>query len=98
MDKYRYETCCVNAIGDDITAMVDVAREITLRTFRKHCDTREWEEHMGYSRRGRGGLPLSRDWHVSYHKSKYQGRPCYYARHSAIEHIFTRERIRPLDV
>lgn len=89
-EKFTYETNCVDSgDGQAIQAMVDRAHDITLRTFRKRCDTFAWETQMGYERRG--GLPLSRDWHVSFHKSVYCGKPCYYARHSAIEHIFTEE-------
>jgi hypothetical protein len=85
--RYVYETCCVDCDGPSIIAMLEAAREVSLKTFRRRCDTREWEAKMGYERHG--GLPLSRDWHVSYHKSVFRGRPCYYAVHSAIEYIFT---------
>lgn len=87
--KFEYLTCCVHSDGPSINRMTDAAREVTLRTFRRRCATRNWEESLGYERAGRGGLALSNDWHVSFHKSVYRGRPCYYARHSAIEHIFT---------
>lgn len=87
--RFHYHTCCVHSDARSIHDMTDRAREITLATFRKRCETLEWETGLGYERDGRGGLPLSRDWHVSYFKSHYRGKPCYYARHSAIEHIFT---------
>lgn len=90
MVKFQYLTCCVNSDADSIHAMTEQAIGITLHTFRRRCDTREWEEDLGYERRGRG-LPMSRDWHVRYFKSIYRGRPCYYAVHSAIEHIFVNE-------
>ena len=87
--KYEYLTCCVHSDAQSIHDMVDRARQVSLRTFRKHCESFEWEQGMGYLRRG--GLPLSRDWHVAYFKSEYQGQPCYYVVHSATEHIFTAE-------
>ncbi len=88
--KYRYLTCCVGMPMKDVPSlneMIDNSREVTLKTFRKHCDSREWEDSMGYLRRG--GLPLSGDWHVRFYKSKFKGKPCYYVVHSAIDYIFT---------
>ena len=88
--KMTYETCCVNSDAESIEAMTDAALEGSFKTFRRRCDTTEWERRQGYDvGHERGGLRLRRDWHVSYHRSTYQGRPCYYAVHSAIEHIFT---------
>lgn len=90
--KIWYRTCCVNSTASAINAMVDRAREVTYRTFRKHVSAAvmdEWAANMGYdvgSRRG--GLRLKADWHVSYHKSVYRGNNCWYIRHSAIEYIF----------
>lgn len=31
---------------------------------------------------------MPHDWHVSYHRSMFRGKPCIYVRHSAIEYIF----------
>jgi hypothetical protein len=36
-------------------------------------------------------LTLEKDWHVSYHRSTYQGKPCYFMVHSAIEYVFVRD-------
>lgn len=88
--KLPYLTCCVGLAMRDVgalNAMTEAAQEVTLATFRRRCDTRAWEAHMGYER-SRHGLALSRDWHVTYHRSQWKGRRCYYARHSAIEYIF----------
>ena len=38
------------------------------------------------------GLHLSRDWGVSFYRSRYRGNRCYYMQHSAIEYIFIRSR------
>jgi len=92
MRNFTYETCCVNSDGPSITAMVDAAREIKLGTFRRHCESSRLESELGYCR---GGLSLARDWHVTFYKSRFRGRPCYYLRHSAIEYVFT-EQSRPL--
>lgn len=87
--EFHYITCCVNANGDDINAMVDLAREVSYRTIRRRCaDLGEWARSMGYCR---GGLTLKNDWAVSYYKSTYRKQPCYYILHSAIEYIFTRQ-------
>jgi len=36
----------------------------------------------------RADLKLRDDWAVHFHKSTYEGRPCYYMDHSRIEYIF----------
>lgn len=70
--------------------MVDAARSITFATFRRNCaGVQDWARSMGYSIAGERGLHLKDDWAVSYHKSVYSGRPCYFIRHSAIEYIWT---------
>ena len=85
----QYETCCVHANGDDITEMVDQAIDVTYRTILRHCKgLREWAKNMGYEANSREGLTLQKDWHVSYHRSKYRGKRCYYVQHSGIEHIW----------
>lgn len=87
--KY-YRTCCIHAAGEAIREMVEGAREISYRTFRKHChDLDGWAQAMSYFLYPSQGLTLKRDWHVAYYKSTYQGAPCYYLVHSAIEYIWT---------
>jgi hypothetical protein len=69
--------------------MVDAAIDVTYRTMLKHCPgLLDWAESLGYVRYPSQGLTLKNDWHVSYHRSKYRGRRCYYVRHSSIEYIF----------
>lgn len=46
-------------------------------------------ESLGYG----PDLPLSGDWHVSYHRSTYGGLPCLYITHSECDFIF----LRPAD-
>lgn len=36
-------------------------------------------------------LTLKKDWHVSYHRSVFQGKPCYFMVHSAIEYVFVKD-------
>lgn len=83
---YTYVTCCMHARGEDIEKMVDNAIDVTYRTFIKRVPLQVLNEMFGY---GRGqGLHLIDDWHVSYHRSRYRGRKCYFIKHSGIEYIF----------
>lgn len=87
----RYALCCVDAVGSAIEHMVDDSREITRRTFLKHVDhesLQALEQLLAYARHPSQGLTMAADWHVSYHKSRYRGKPCVYFVHSAIEYIF----------
>lgn len=92
--SYQYAGCCINSTAQAIDAMTDAAREITYRTFRKTIGGEQVDEiaaQMKYDTgHERGGLRLSQDWYVSFHKSTYRGRPCVYMRHSAIEYIWTK--------
>ena len=87
---FHYATCCVESDGESITAMVDAARDITYRTALKHMtDLLIWARARGYEAR-EPGVTLRTDWHVSFHKSVYQGKPCYYVQWSGIEYIWLR--------
>jgi hypothetical protein len=73
--------------------MLDRAREITFRTFKRHCQEFDgWCRGMSYSVGNERGLHIKDDWAVSFHKSGYRGRPCYFVTHSAIEYIWTLEK------
>jgi len=92
--RYQYRTSCVSSTATAIHDMVDNARDVTYETVRKHCDgLLAWAESLGYSTASnRGcGLTLKNDYAVSFHKSKYKGKPCYYVRWSAIEYIWVLE-------
>jgi hypothetical protein len=81
-----YTTDCVHSTADLIIDMTDKARKITYRTFKKYAEgLEEIASAMGYG----PWLSLKKDWAVSYYKSTYDGRPCVYMDHSAIEHIWT---------
>jgi hypothetical protein len=87
--SFHFHTTCVNSTGPAIREMVEQARDITYRTMMKHCPGLiDLAVQLGYERHPAQGLTLKNDWHVSYHRSRYQGRPCYYFRWSGIEHIF----------
>lgn len=89
---YRYFTNCVNSTERAINDMRAVATDVSYEQFAHQCHgLPEWAEQMGYSKNpGKSGnLTLRKDFHVSYHRSKYKGRTCYYLIHSAIEYIWT---------
>jgi hypothetical protein len=89
--KLAYSTNCVAAGMANLDALNDMmngAREVSLATFRRRCDTADWERAQGYARGAEPGLHIKDDWHVRYFKSRWKGEPCFYAVHSAIEHIF----------
>ena len=93
MAKFKFHTDCVSSDGESINNMVDhdKQRDITRNTFLKYVckeDLQQLEDNFGYSRHYKQGLIMANDWHVSYHKSFYRGKPCYYLCHSAIEYIF----------
>lgn len=93
---YKFYSTCVGWPEDDVHAegglcsMVDDARDITRRTFQLHVDSeqlREIETALGYDK----NLRMHKDWHVSYHRSRLHGKQVYFFKHSAIEHVFTKE-------
>lgn len=101
MNDYAYETSCVHAKGEDIQEMVDLARKITWETFRKYVYWREVKSLFpDYSYRGENfdeqgiltiGFHIKDDFAVSFWKSRYRGKPCYFISHSGIEYIWTKE-------
>ena len=74
---------CITLRCADLNAFDDSARDICYRTFRKHVGAlvvrgiNEWS-----------GVPLSRDWHVTYSKGRWRGAPAVCMHHSSIHHIY----------
>jgi len=100
--SYHFETDCVSCPSSDaneLNRMIDDARDITRATFCRHacgpCRER-LEQSLGYERHPARGLTAAGDWHISYHRSTWKGRRCYYFVWSAIEHIFTADPGREL--
>lgn len=85
MKDYSFETDCICSDYDSITNMKDNAIEITYKTMRRHCNLSEWNKAWG--------IPLHREWHVTFYKSTYKGIKCYFFTHSAIEYIFTQNKV-----
>ncbi len=82
---YTYLTNCVSAKGEDIQDMLDEAIEVKYREFEHNIGIDVLLEMFG------NDVPLSKDWHVSFWRSKYMGVDCYYIDHSRIEYIFTKD-------
>jgi len=99
MGDFTYETNCVSSKAKYLIPMVDQARQITWETFRKHVRLEEVKRIFpDYSYRGENinengeltiGFHIKDDWAVSFWKSKFRHRTCYYIDHSGIEYIFT---------
>jgi len=92
-EQYYFVTDCVSAKGDDITEMVDEAEDVTWEEFNRHVSNDEIRLVMGDfydydDQDNNAGLKFQDDPYVSFHKSVYRGRPCYYFDHSAIEYVF----------
>lgn len=96
--RYRYLRNCTSFGRFEVRyleEMLDKASEITYRTFCLHCDWREASKLFGYDTHPKqGGLMLKNDWAVTYHRSWYKGKRCYFICHSSIEYIFVREDFR----
>lgn len=93
MGKYRFFTNCILSTAEKIREMTDTAQEITFATFCKHVDMEDLRNVVnGYAWGSEKGLHLKDDFMVSYWKSVYDGRPCYYMDHSRIEYIFVGDK------
>jgi hypothetical protein len=86
--QYTCVDCNYNGKEKELFYIIDHSIDITRDTFLKYVDRNELrniESHLGYDRY----LPMSKDWHVSYFKSRLPtGRPVYGFVHSAIEFVF----------
>ncbi len=96
MSAWHFTTTCVTSTAELINALIESERQITYRSFRRALGGAEldwWAAGMSYDTGSqRGGLRLKDDWHVSYYRGEFDGRPALFIRHSAIEHVWTLER------
>jgi hypothetical protein len=74
---------CIGLEAKDLWDYDDSERKIKYLTFRKHVG-REVVDELD----ARFGVPLRRDWHVSFERGKWKGRPCVCLHHSAIHHLW----------
>lgn len=89
-----FVTRCVEANGDDINEMTDIPQQQGLSTAhfietvaKKAGIDKQVLDMLGYDSK----RAFAKDWHMTAAKSLYQGIPCYYLVHSAIEYIFVDE-------
>ena len=80
-------TSCVNSTAELIGTMVDNAHEITYKTLVRHVGTAALNELFPFYA-DVPGLSLENDYSVSFYKSQFDGHPCVYVVHSAIEYVF----------
>lgn len=88
---YRFETDCIHADGDSINEMRGPrAVEVSYDTMLRHCDLLSWAIEHGYEARSNqgSGITLQHDPYVSYHRSTFEGRPCFYLVWSGIEFVW----------
>ena len=86
--RYRYVMSCPDSTYEDIQALQESEEMISRSTFTKAIGPTAWREiqaNLGYDRH----FSITKDWHVGYYKGTFRGVPCYFLRHSKIEHIYT---------
>lgn len=87
---YEYRTSCIHSTAELIHAMKDTAEAVDYDTMLRNCQgLLDWSEELAYFRHPAQGLTLKNDWHVAYFRSYYDGLPCFFLTHSAIEYIWT---------
>lgn len=97
---YRYVTNCVRSTAELIGSMVDndaAVEEIAYRDFVSMLgdgDAQAGEEVLHEAFPPRPGLTLEQDYHVRYHASSFDGMPCLYVVHSAVEYVFQRDGLK----
>lgn len=77
---------------DALCEMVDTAQDISLSTFMKHVPLNLLAKLFPSYTWGPGrreGLRFKDDWAISFHRSFFKGKRCYFVKWSAIEFIFT---------
>lgn len=86
--RYAYVMSCIDSTYEDMQALQASEKDVSRATFAKAIGKSQWADiqaSLGYDRH----FPIARDWHVGYYKGVFRGVPCYFLRHSRIEHIYT---------
>lgn len=97
-EGYRYVGNCTDqTTAPHLQNMMDTAKQIGYRTFVKAVGLESLsaifaDYAWGHSR---GNLRMRNDPYVNYFRSTFDGKPCYYVRHSGIEYIFVDEDSLP---
>ena len=95
---FTYLHDCVSCPREDVDALIeciDNAIDITRRTFLRHVSKDRLDDHadsMGYETHPSRGLTMAADWHITYHRSRFKGKLCYFFKWSGIEHLYIRRR------
>ena len=87
MSKAQYVGCCKQLPEKFITTIVDQMRYVTLDTVRRNIGVKQFRwlaVQLGYDKH----LPISKDPHVAYFKSRVGDKLYYGVVWSAIEYIF----------
>lgn len=91
MKNYHFFISCVGCEGQilkSLNTMIRKSRKISYHTFLDKVPLKEIRDLFPQYKYNGGGLHIKDDWSVSWHKSKWNGKTCYYIRHSAIEYVF----------
>lgn len=84
MNSPKFIGTCVSLKANDLHDFDDSSRPVTYETFIRHLGrqiVRDLDEQFG--------VPLRRDWHVSFCTGMWQGKRAVCLFHSRIHHIWT---------
>lgn len=94
---YRFATTCVQASPRHIQTMVEGARPISCKAFLRNVGRAEAEDafpdYCWCRKAGCPNLHLRQDWAVRFYRSTFEGKPCVYVDHSAIEYVFVGQKV-----
>lgn len=83
MKAAQFMGTCVSFGAEEIHSYDDTEKTISYRTFARHLGRELMKEINSWF-----GVPLSRDWHVSFGKGVFKGKPVIVLHHSRIHHFF----------
>ena len=93
--NFTFWKSCPSLTPDEVPAqseMIAQGEDVSYRTFRRLVGGEEmdrWASGHGYDvGHERGGLRLSKDWHVAFYRSTWEGKPCLFLVWSAMEMIW----------
>lgn len=82
--QYQYSCVDCGSKLNELEYIIDHERQVSYATFIKNVD-KEFVKDFNRS----AGVPISKDWAVSFHKSKLpNGKTVWYFAHSSIEYVF----------
>ena len=89
MEKFRYYCNCVNWDSSDLEGLESIVDNSTEITYHEMLEEVSLEQlHDIFPFYEDCPLTMEKDWSVRYHRSEYNGKPCVYVLHSAIEYVF----------